>query len=252
MTLAAEACRRMPGVNTDAAGLAFSDGVIDEAERALWAERVPSIGLDTLGIAGMGVIRANLDCRVESIDGGVAAVVREQPELDPLSLSDRRDIKDLDRIERRQELTLVDTDQGRRVRAGVAEARQALAAAQAKRDGGDPEGALADLEALHRSFPDPLLLWEIADIQERQRVLSSVEWQLVAGERLVLQHRGQSAVDLSLTARAGEVEHRLVQEALHPEVELVHPLPEALLEALEEGAELEVTVDEVTVFKPLE
>ncbi len=253
MALATEGCRRLPGVNMDAAGLAFSEGVIDEIERAQWRDRVPSIGLDTLGIAGLGVIRANLSCRAEGLaDDGRVAVIREQPALDPLSLSDRRDIRDLDREELRLELRLVDTPEGRRVRAGVPEAREALLAAQALRDSGEPEAALEALEALYRDFPDPLLLWEIADIQERQRVLTTARWQLVAGERLVFQHGGQSTVDLVLTVRAGEVERRLEQPALPPGVELVLPLPEPILQAIAGGAELEVTPGEVTVFKPLE
>ncbi len=252
MTLAAEGCRRLPGVNMDAAGLAFSEGVIDEAERELWRDRVPSIGLDTLGIAGLGVIRANLSCRAEGGVDGLVAVTREQPVLDPLSLSDRRDIRDLEREALRLELHLVDTPDGRRVRAGVAEAREALAAAQALRDRGEPEAALEALEALYRDFPDPLLLWEIADIQERQRVLATARWQLVADERLVFQHSGQRTVDLVLTVRAGDVERRLERAALPPEVELVLPLPEPILQAVAGGAELEVTPSEVTVFKPLE
>jgi len=250
-TLALKACEMMPGLNVDAVGMTLSDGLFEASERTLWAERVPSVGLETVGVAGLGVIRANSSCVVQSRAGDAFTMTRTEPDVDPTTLEDNRDIKKLEMIDRSFTLRVVQTADGPRAalpEGGVAAIRGAVADAQKRRDAGDYDGALAALKAQYAAYPDPMLIWEIAEVEARAGAASSFSWELLDGERLSFRHDGPQAVDLSLVARAGGVSGTLAQADMLPDLEIVLPLPDALLEAVEAEEAIEVAIERVSAF----
>jgi len=248
-TLALKACDMMPGFNVDAVGMTLSAGLFEESERALWAERVPSVGLDTVGVAGFGVMRANSACAVQSRAGDVFTIVRTEPDVDPATLEENRDIKKLDTVERTFQIQIVQTDDGPRAalpEGGVAGLRAAVADAQTKRDAGDYDSALAALKAGYAAYPDPMILWEIAEVEARAGAASTFTWEVLDGERLRFKHDGPQAVDLTLSVKSGELSETLLQEAMISDLEIVLPLPDALVEAVEAEEPLTVTIERVS------
>ena len=162
--LATEACEILPGVVADGVGQALGRGVIVETELALWDQGGPSAGLDVIGAAGLGVIRANSTCTVTgrqtSPEGVLLTLERQEPDLDRQEEWSRETVQDLERVARTLQVRVVDTPAGKRVQLDLARARAALAEAQVLAERGDREAALAGLDALTAWFPDPLLRWQ--------------------------------------------------------------------------------------------
>jgi len=249
--LALKACELMPGFNVDAVAMFLSDEVFESAERALWEERVPSVGLDTVGVAGFGVMRANSTCAITSHDGNTVTLTRTEPDVDPLTLEDRRDIKKLDMVDRTVKISLLQAEGGARVTlagASVESMRAAVATAQKLRDDNKYDEAIKALQAQHALYPDPMMLWEIAEVEARRGATTSFTWEVEDESQVQIKHEGPRHVDLTVTLTAGDVTATIEQEDFQPDTESTTPLPEAMVEALEDGAELEVSIASVSSF----
>lgn len=249
--LALKACELMPSFNVDAVAMFLSDGVFESSERALWEERVPSVGFDTVGVAGFGVVRANSTCAVTSRDGNAVTLTRTEPDVDPLTLEDRRDIKKLDMVDRTFTVNLLQAEGGARVTlagASVESMRAAVAAAQALRDNNKYDEALKALKDQHALYPDPMLLWEMAEVEARRDATASFTWEIEDEEQLQIKHSGPRHVDLTVSLTAGDVTTTIDQEDFQPDMESTTTLSEEILAELEDGAELGVSIASISSF----
>ncbi len=162
--LATEACELLPGVVADGVGQALGRGVLSQSELDLWDQGGRSQGLDAIGAAGLGVIRANSTCTVTarstSADGIQVTLVRQEPDLDLQEEWSRETVQDLERVSRTLQVRVVDTPDGRRVEVDLARARSALDEARGLAESGQRDSAIAALDALTAWFPDPLLRWQ--------------------------------------------------------------------------------------------
>jgi hypothetical protein len=158
------ACELLPGVVVDGVGQALGRRVVVSDELALWDQGGVSPGLETIGAAGLGVIRANSTCQVterETTAHGLRVTLqRQEPDLDKQATWEREEVQDLPAIARTVVLDVVDTPDGRRIRLGVDRARTELAAAAALAEKGQLPQAVEALDALVAWFPDPLLRWQ--------------------------------------------------------------------------------------------
>ncbi len=163
-SLAVAACEIPPGVVTDGVGQALGRGVIDPEELAIWDVGGSSTGLDTIGPAGLGVLRANSRCKVtgRTREGSNHRItlVREEPDLDAQAEWSREEVQDLPTVQRVLEVEVLDTPEGLRVHLDLARAQGSLAEARSLAAQEQWQAALAALEVLEAWFPDPLLAWE--------------------------------------------------------------------------------------------
>lgn len=154
--VALRACRGMPGLDVDAAGQALLVDVIDPEEWAIWrADTDYGPVIERIGLGGYGTVRANVTCRLESIDEDGADVVRTEPDLDLLlDVWDVGKVSDQPRLERAFRLEFQDD----RVHLGIAEQRALRDEAWAHVEHQRWDEALAGLDLIE--LHDPMLpLW---------------------------------------------------------------------------------------------
>ncbi len=249
--IALAACEATPGLGVDAVTYALSAHWLVEEERALWKDRPRSRGMEAIGTAGYGVIRANSSCRLEALEGDAATLVRTEPAVEPGDWT-LRETRDLTTLERRMTLEVVEEAGAPRVALGLAAAQAEFEAADAL-IGSDPAAAAEALEALYARFPDPLLLWDIDEARGRQGARETLSWE-VDGERLLISHEGPRKVDLEVTLRAGDQTVDLGFEEMVPGVELTRALPEGFGEAGdgeegEEGDAPTLKIERLSVYR---
>jgi hypothetical protein len=123
-----------------------------------------SPGLETIGPAGLGVIRANSRCRViervKQSDGWLITLVRDEPDLSLQPIWNRTEVYELPTVARTVQVLVVSTAEGPRVRLNLDRALAELTAARLLSQQGNSEAAFQALDALALWFPDPLLRWE--------------------------------------------------------------------------------------------
>jgi len=154
----------MPGLDVEAAGQALMKEVIDPEEWAIWRSSTDyGAVIDRLGLEGYGTVRANLGCRLISIDEQGADLVRKEPDLDLLlDTWDTQKVADQPRIEHSFRLSFRDG----LVHLDLASHRQARDEAMALASEQRWDEAIAAIEAI--TMPDPMLpLW--AEEVRRQR-----------------------------------------------------------------------------------
>jgi hypothetical protein len=154
----------MPGLDVDAAGQAFLVDAIHPDEYAIWRQSEDyGAVIDRIGIEGYGTVRANLTCRLESIDSEAATVVRTEPDLDLLLDEwDPGKVTSQPRLERTMRLEF----RNDRIYLGVAEQRELRDRAWEAAEDGRWDEALAGLEAL--TVPDPMLPLWVEEVSRRQ------------------------------------------------------------------------------------
>jgi hypothetical protein len=163
---AVRACDAMPGLSLDSAGLAMTKGIIVDDERALWADNIAQgPGFERIGYSGYGVIRANLSCELVSLEGGKAVLERQEPDIDQLPIWEPTSVWDLPTRSVTLNYTVEDTPEGPRVRTGLAQAMQAAEQARALHKAGDAQGAISAWQSLAKTYPDPMIRFEIEEIQ---------------------------------------------------------------------------------------
>ncbi len=166
------ACRGMPGLDVDAAGQALLKDVIDTEEWALWrsSEDYGEV-IDRIRLEGYGTVRANLSCRLVSIDDQGADVVRKEPDLDLLLETwDTGRVANQPRVERAYRLTLQDDG---RVHLDLATHRQARDEAMVLASEQRWEEAIAALEAI--TTPDPMLPLWVEEVGRQRTALEEEE-----------------------------------------------------------------------------
>ena len=165
---AVRACDAMPGLSLDSAGLAMTQDIIVDDERALWAEHIAEgPGFERIGLNGYGVIRANLSCRLLSLSDGKAVLERDEPDISLLTPWESTSVWELPTRRTTLNYTLENTPQGLRVRTGLAEAMDAATQARTLNTGGDAQAAILAWETLHATYPDPMIRFEIEEIQRQ-------------------------------------------------------------------------------------
>ena len=177
--VALRVCRGMPGLEVDAAGQALLQEVIDPEEWALWrADTDYGPVIRRIGLEGYGTVRANVSCRLESVDDQGARVVRSEPDLDlMLDLWDTGRVADQPRTQRAFDLVFQDG----RVHLGLAEQRERRDEAMERAEEQRWEEAIAGLQAL--TIPDPMLpLWEEEVRRQRQAVEEQARLELLIDE----------------------------------------------------------------------
>jgi len=165
--VALRACRGVPGLDVDAAGQALLVDVIDPEEWALWrADTDYGPVIERIGLGGYGTVRANVTCRLESIDEDGADVVRTEPDLDLLlDVWDVGKVSDQPRLERAFRLEFQDD----RVHLGIAEQRALRDEAWAHVEHERWDEAQAGLALIE--LPDPMLpLWR-HEVERRREAL---------------------------------------------------------------------------------
>ena len=169
--IALRACRGMPGLDVDAAGQAFLIDAIHPDEYTLWRESEDyGAVLDRIGIEGYGTVRANLTCRIESIDSEAATVVRTEPDLDLLLAEwDPGKVTSQPRFERTMRLEF----RNDRIHLGVAEQRELRDRAWEAAEDGRWDEAVSGLEAL--TVPDPMLPLWVEEVSRRRNRLEDEE-----------------------------------------------------------------------------
>jgi hypothetical protein len=165
---AVRACDAMPGLSLDSAGLAMTQDIIVDDERALWAEHIAQgPGFERIGLGGYGVIRANLSCRLVSLEAGRAVLERTEPDISQLTPWETTSVWELPTRTTTLNYSLEETPKGIRVRTGLAQAMEAAAKARALNTAGDAPAAVLAWEALQASYPDPMIRFELEEIQRQ-------------------------------------------------------------------------------------
>ncbi len=173
---AVRACDAMPGLSLDSAGLAMTKGIIVDDERALWADNIAQgPGFERIGYSGYGVIRANLSCKLVSLEGGKAVLERQEPDIDQLPIWEPTSVWDLPTRSVSLTYTLEETPEGLRVRTGLAQAMEAAEQARALHQAGDAQGAISAWESLAKTYPDPMIRFEIEEVQRLVKLEESDE-----------------------------------------------------------------------------
>lgn len=167
--LAIRACDAMPGLSLDSAGLAMTTGVIVDDERTLWADHIAQgAGFERIGLSGYGVIRANLSCVLQSIDSDSVQLQRIEPDITQLSPWENTAVWELPSRTVTLDYGLEQTPDGVRVRTGLASALEQAQQARSLHEQGQSDQAIATWETLYTSYPDPMIHFEILEIQRQQ------------------------------------------------------------------------------------
>jgi len=230
--LALKACQAMPGLAVDAAALSLTRELVVPTEWAAWKAAPWGRGLERIGPAGYGVIRANSDCRVDVVEpaaeGWRARVVRGEPVVDPHDFSIDK-VMGLDLAEQDFFLDIVDTTEGLRVRVGLEAAQGRHAAAEKALAAGRWGEAAGAWLALREDFPDPMLLWDVAEARGRIAVKESlVVTRAEEGEGLRVTHAGPREAEVRIAVSVGEERVEVGPVVLYPEIELDVPLASEL------------------------
>jgi thiol-disulfide isomerase/thioredoxin len=182
--LALAVCKATPGLSMDAAGQAHLAELVDPAELEIWASEGSDYGLGirALGLGGYGTIRANASCRMESLGWDTAQVVRSTPDFTLIDPFEPTAVWEQPLVETPLTLSLISLpDERRVVHLDLERARSEADAARVLADAGDFEGATAALNALQVWFGDPMIHFELAEVErkkllaERDRTLTDLE-----------------------------------------------------------------------------
>jgi hypothetical protein len=188
--VATQACAVVPGLQLESAAQAMGAEALHPDELRIWhddgeygtasyARQPYGRVIQTVGLEGLGVIRANSLCTLRDITwddaggAGTATLTRSEPELLALSAWDVEAIVEQPRVERQVVLDLVHTEQGWRALTGLAAARDEADAAEALALQGDFAGAHQGYLALHSRFPDPRILLRMDQLRGEALVLEA-------------------------------------------------------------------------------
>lgn len=157
--VALAACQAVPGLSIDAAGRAMLDGVLTDEELGILDAAEPTLGLQTLGEAGMKEIRAKTTCVVTKMESAgasrwAATISRTAPSVTPEGALG-------DPVETELTFQIVDVDGGR-AEIGMKRAaaqRASIAEALAEED---YQRFASSWRALERNYPDPVLPVDVA------------------------------------------------------------------------------------------
>ena len=171
--VAMQTCIAMPGLTMDGASQALAADAIVADELQIWHDDA-SYGTEgygpvyeELGLEGVGVLRANSLCGVESVTATEATIVRQEPDLDAITTWKIKQVWELPLVERRHTFTLEGVEDGYRARMGLRTLRARalsteLLVAQDRHD-----KAIEEYRELHAEFPDPRILWRIRQVERK-------------------------------------------------------------------------------------
>lgn len=164
--VAEQACKALPGLSVDAAGLAALEPLLIDEEIALLKAAQPTLGQQKLGPDGLAALRAATTCKVlDSASGGrsgwwVVEVNRTTPVVGADgSLGEPAEVI--------LEWEVMDKGRDLRVRTGLEKAVGTLKEIQTAAAEKDYFRAAAVWRALAKSYPDPVLPVDVAWAESR-------------------------------------------------------------------------------------
>jgi len=163
--LAVSACEAVPGLSTDAAGMALLEPLLIDSSVAILKDATPTRGQEVLGAAGLAQLRAGTTCTADQIDS--AGSGRWAVKLTRTGPSVSADGTIGASVTTPLEWQVADTDGGR-VEIGLEKANSMRKSAQEAAEKGEHRRAASTLRALSKSFADPVLAVDVAHAEAAQ------------------------------------------------------------------------------------
>lgn len=164
--IAEQACKSLPGLSVDPAGLAALEPLLIDEELAILKAAKPTRGQEKVGPEGLAALRAATTCKVlESASGGrsgwwVVEVSRTAPVVSADGVAGEP-------AETILEWEVLDKGRDLRVRTGLEKAISTRKEADTAADQKDFFRAAAVWRALSKSYPDPVLPVDVAWAEAR-------------------------------------------------------------------------------------
>ena len=197
--LAVSACEAVPGLSTDAAGMALLEPLLIETSVTILKEATPTKGQEVLGEAGLAQLRAGTSCTADQIDS--AGSGRWAVKLTRTGPSVSADGSIGASVTTSLEWQVADTDGGR-VEIGLEKANSMRKSATEAAGKGEHRRAASTLRALSKSFADPVLVIDVAQAeaaQDRSEYEKKLSNAFVAAEDGTVKATFTNSGDRSLT-----------------------------------------------------
>ena len=157
--LAVSACEAVPGLSTDAAGMALLEPLLIATSVAILKDAAPTKGQEALGPDGLAQLRAGTSCTADKIDAAgsgrwAVKLTRTAPTVAADGTLGATETTAL-------EWQVADTDGGR-VDVGLEKANAMRRSATEAAEKGEHRRAASTLRALSKSFADPALVVDVA------------------------------------------------------------------------------------------
>jgi hypothetical protein len=163
--VALEACRAMPQLATDAAGLELMRPVLDPREVALIEKAEPTLGLQKVGSEGLAKLRAASTCAIDEVDS--AGTGRWAVKVKRTIPTVAADGTIGDPQEQVLEWQVVDGDDHPYVETGARYASSKRASIAEAIEQRDFKRVAAGWRGLVNEFPDPVLTVDVADAEDQ-------------------------------------------------------------------------------------